>query len=116
MNLTVTTRRIAPTNTRGTRVVATALIAGEVTVHRLTRSWDYSLDTHANHANVALELARMLGDGIDLRTVPSRLKYGYRFVSCVAVVSLTVTDGAIYPTEVVPRQPTVFFTNHGRRA
>lgn len=80
MNLTVTTRRLSPTNTRGTRVVATALIEGEVT-HRLTRAWDYALDTSANHAAVALELARMLGDNIDLREVPSRLKYGYRFVN-----------------------------------
>lgn len=81
MNLTVTTKRIAPTNTRGTRVVATALIEGEVTVHRLTRGWDYSLDTHANHASVALELARMFGSNVDLRAVPSRLQTGYRFVN-----------------------------------
>ena len=106
MNLTVTTKRLSPTNTRGTRVVATALGEGEVTAHRLTRGWDYALDTHANHATVALSLARMLGDGIDLREVPSRLSTGYRFVSCVVA------------TEVVPkRPPAVFFTNHnGRRA
>jgi hypothetical protein len=114
MNLTVTTKRLSPTNTRGTRVVATAIIEGEVTVHRLTRAWDYSLDTHENHASVALELARMLGDGIDLREVPSRLSTGYRFVNCVAVRGLTVTaDGVFAPTEVVPKRPaTVFFTNH----
>lgn len=81
MNLTVTTRRLSPTNTRGTRVVATALIEGEVTVHRLTMAWDYEFDTFSNHATVARELVRMLGDGIDLREVPSRLQTGYRFVN-----------------------------------
>lgn len=81
MDITITTTRIPPTNTRGTRVRATATIAGEVTVHRLTRSWDYGLDTSVVHRAVATALAEMLGHDGALRVVPSRLTTGYRFTN-----------------------------------
>ena len=81
MELTITTQRIAPTNARGTRVRATATVAGEVTVHRLTRAWDYALDTGAVHRAIATALAEMLGHDGALRVVPSRLQTGYRFTN-----------------------------------
>lgn len=48
----ITTKYLAPTNTRGGRVKATAAV-GSVTI-----PWDHAIDTVANHHAAAYELAR----------------------------------------------------------
>ena len=50
----ITTKYLSPTNTRGTRVKATAA-AGSVTV-----SWDHALNDRQNHTAAAHALARKL--------------------------------------------------------
>jgi hypothetical protein len=51
----ITTKYLSPTNTRNTRVKATAA-AGSVTV-----SWDHALDDRQNHAAAASALATKNG-------------------------------------------------------
>ena len=109
-DVTITTRYSGPTDTRGSRIVATGH------GRQLTVPYDYNLTATGNHEAAARALAAVLGYTGDLRyTAAPRLTRGYRFTGCVAVHGLTVTpDGAVYaPTEVVPkRPPAVFFTNH----
>jgi len=109
-NVTITTRYSGPTDTRGSRIIATGH------GRQLTVPYDYALTATGNHEAAALALAKVLGYTGDLRHVHApRLTKGYRFTGCVVVRGLTVApDGGIFgPTEVVPRQPaTVFFTNH----
>ncbi|CAK7259112.1 MULTISPECIES: hypothetical protein [unclassified Shinella] len=51
----ITTKFLGPTNTRGSRVRATAQ-AGSVTVH-----WDHALNCDANHDRAAEALAKKFG-------------------------------------------------------
>ena len=55
MRQAIVTRYHGPTDTKGTRVSATAE-AGRIYV-----AWDYSLDTNTNHARAAETLARKFG-------------------------------------------------------
>ena len=55
MNTSVLTRYFGPTNTRGSRIIATLYGA------RLTVPWDYELDTASNHHEAAKAIARKQG-------------------------------------------------------
>jgi hypothetical protein len=68
----ITTKFLAPTNNRGSRIKATAE-AGSLTV-----SWDYGLDASANHEIVAQALADRYGWTGEL--VGGATRTGYVFV------------------------------------
>lgn len=53
---TITTKYLAPTNTKGSRIKATH--TGKTL--SVTRGYDYSLDTYGNHLAVAQELQMKL--------------------------------------------------------
>lgn len=57
---TIKTRYIGPTNTKGSRVKASAGCCS------IVRPWDYGFNAADNHANVAEELANSLGWNNDL--------------------------------------------------
>lgn len=104
-NVTITTRYSGPTDTRGSRIVATGH------GRQLTVPYDYALNATGNHEAAALALAKVLGYNGDLRyTAAPRLTRGYRFTGCVVVRGLTVTDDGVFaPTEVVPKRPPAVF-------
>lgn len=57
--LTVTTRTLSATNTNGQRIVALAY--GNFNTRRTVSSWDYSLTSPDNHADVAKAIAAEYG-------------------------------------------------------
>ena len=61
----ITTKYLAPTNTRGARIKATAQ-AGSITI-----PWDYSHEAIGNHYKAACELARRI-DGLTVDAVTLR--------------------------------------------
>jgi hypothetical protein len=73
MRQAITTKYLGPTNSRGSRVKATAS-AGSVTL-----SWDHALDSDENHRAAALALAAKFGwDG---EWIGGGLEHGYAFVN-----------------------------------
>jgi hypothetical protein len=61
MNRCITTRYAGPTNTRGSRIIATAY--GK----RFTVSWDYAQDVQANHESAAEYAASRMWSGKSAR-------------------------------------------------
>lgn len=120
-NISIRTQYNGPTDSRGAVIVAKVVMTddnGGKVRHQRTVPYDHAHSGVNMHAVVATVLAATLGWTGDLACREVRGGTHYAFTGCVAVTGLTVTpDGVFAPTEVVPRRaPSVFFTNHGRRA
>lgn len=63
MSVAIKTKFLGPTNTRGSRVKATACDKGPFATaqRQVTVSWDHSLNSQDNHAAAAKALASKLG-------------------------------------------------------
>lgn len=75
MRQAILTKHIGPTNTKGSRVKASA-DAGSITA-----SWDYALNIRENHQNAALALAKKLGWDKINEYIGGSYKNGYVFVA-----------------------------------
>jgi hypothetical protein len=65
MHRAFTTRHAGPTDTKGSRVIVRSIKGSRVI------TWDYALDTLANHESAARAVARVECDGWRYKDVPS---------------------------------------------
>lgn len=76
----ITTKWAGPTNSRGSRIIATADWGDHK--HRLTVAWNYAHNVDRNHQLAAMALARKLGwHG---QWVGGELEHGFAFVRTFA--------------------------------